>query len=40
MSAVDNFLLIPHYPVWSMLIIALDVVVIWALCSYGLEADH
>jgi hypothetical protein len=23
----------PHYPFWSLALIALDVVVIWALCT-------
>jgi hypothetical protein len=31
LSIFANFLFIPHYPVWSLLIIALDVAVIWAL---------
>jgi hypothetical protein len=35
LSAVANFLFIPHYPVWSVLIIALDVWVIWALAVHG-----
>jgi len=30
-SAVDNFFFIPYYPFWSILLIALDVWVIWAL---------
>jgi hypothetical protein len=34
MSAVANFFYVPYYPVWSILIIALDVVVIWALATY------
>ncbi|GAA4057415.1 MULTISPECIES: DUF7144 family membrane protein [Actinomadura] len=34
-SAVANFLFLPYYPAWSMLMIALDVFVIWALCVYG-----
>ncbi|GAA4146835.1 DUF7144 family membrane protein [Actinomadura keratinilytica] len=34
-SAVANFLFLPYYPTWSMLMIALDVFVIWALCVYG-----
>jgi hypothetical protein len=38
LSAVANFLFIPYYPFWSLLIIALDVFVIWALASYGREA--
>jgi hypothetical protein len=32
-SAVLNFLYIPYYPLWSIVVIALDVFVIWALMS-------
>ena len=35
LSAVANFLFIPYYPFWSLLIIALDVLVIWALAVHG-----
>jgi hypothetical protein len=35
LSAIANFLFIPYYPFWSLLIIALDVFVIWALAVYG-----
>jgi hypothetical protein len=31
LSAVANFFFIPYYPFWSILVIALDVWVIWAL---------
>jgi hypothetical protein len=31
LSAISNFFFIPHYPIWSLLVIALDVWVIWAL---------
>jgi hypothetical protein len=34
LSAIANFAFIPYYPVWSILIIALDVLVIWALLRY------
>jgi hypothetical protein len=34
-SAVANFAWLPYYPVWSLLIIALDVFVIWALTAHG-----
>ena len=37
LSAVANFFFIPYYPVWAVLIIALDVAVIWALAVYGTE---
>ena len=34
LSMLANFLFIPYYPVWSLLIIALDFFVIWALIVY------
>ena len=34
-SALANFLFIPYYPVWSLVVIALDVFVIWALAAHG-----
>jgi hypothetical protein len=33
LSAIVNFLYIPYQPVWSVIIIALDVFVIWALLA-------
>jgi hypothetical protein len=30
-SAIQNFFLIPYYPWWALLVIALDIWVIWAL---------
>ena len=38
LSAIANFFFIPYYPVWAVLIIALDVAVIWAHASYGRDA--
>jgi len=38
LSLIANFLFIPYYPIWSLLIIALDIVVIWALAVYRREA--
>jgi len=35
LSAVANFFFIPYYPVWSIVMIALDIAVIWALSVYG-----
>jgi hypothetical protein len=35
LSAIANFAFIPYYPLWSLLIIALDVFVIWALTAHG-----
>ena len=37
LSLIANFLFIPHYPLWSLTIIALDVAVIWALATYHRE---
>jgi hypothetical protein len=37
-SAVANFAFLPYYPFWSLTIIALDVLVIWALATYGRDA--
>ena len=36
-SALLNFMWLPYYPIWSLIIIALDVLVIWALCVHGRE---
>jgi hypothetical protein len=35
LSALVNFFFIPYYPFWSILVIALDVWVIWALTRPG-----
>jgi len=42
LSAIANFAFIPVYPVWSILILALDVIIIYALLAHGKEArvDH
>ena len=34
-SILVNFAWLPYYPVWSILIIAFDVFVIWALTAHG-----
>ncbi|MBF6357617.1 hypothetical protein IU449_24235 [Nocardia higoensis] len=36
-SIVANFLSLPYYPYWSLLIIALDIVVIWAISTWRTE---
>jgi hypothetical protein len=33
-SMIANFMFVPHYPIWSVAMIALAVAVIWALASY------
>jgi hypothetical protein len=35
LSATSNFFFIPYYPFWSILIIAVDIFVIWALLAHG-----
>jgi hypothetical protein len=34
-SAVVAFMWLPYYPVWAILIVAIDVAVIWALTAHG-----
>lgn len=38
-SALTNFAFLPYYPFWSLLIIALNVFVIWALAVHGREYE-
>jgi len=35
LSALLNFMWLPYYPAWSLIIIALDVMVVWALSVHG-----
>ncbi|SDU73117.1 DUF7144 family membrane protein [Jiangella alkaliphila] len=35
-SAISNFFFIPYYPFWSLLIIAINVFVIWAIARSGI----
>jgi hypothetical protein len=37
LSAIANFLWLPYYPFWSLLIIAVDIFVIWAVVAHGRE---
>jgi hypothetical protein len=34
-DAVANFLFLPYYPLWSIIVIAIDVFIIWALLAVG-----
>lgn len=34
LSIIANFLWLPYYPIWSIIIIALDVLVIWAVATW------
>ncbi|MGO4613834.1 hypothetical protein AB4305_06630 [Nocardia sp. 2YAB30] len=38
LSILGNFLWLPYYPAWSILVIALNVVVIWAIATWKPEA--
>jgi hypothetical protein len=35
LAALANFLWVPYYPLWSLLIVALNILVIWALAVYN-----
>jgi hypothetical protein len=37
LSATANFLFIPYYPFWALLLITLDIFVIWAITAHGGE---
>jgi hypothetical protein len=36
-NALVQMLFLPAYPLWGVLVIALDVLVIWAVCVHGTE---
>ncbi len=35
LSAVASFMILPYYPIWSIIGIAVDLFIIWALVAYG-----
>jgi hypothetical protein len=37
LSMVTNFFYLPYYPVWSLLMIAIDIGIIWAVTVHGRE---
>jgi hypothetical protein len=39
-SALANFFLIPYYPIWSLLLIALDVFAIWAIANVRTDSAY
>jgi hypothetical protein len=39
-SLIVNFAFIPFYPLWSIVIIALDVGVIWAVTAHGRDVSE
>ncbi|GAA4941701.1 DUF7144 family membrane protein [Actinoplanes utahensis] len=40
LSALVNLAFLPAYPIWSTIVIALDVIVIYALCAHGREVKY
>lgn len=34
-SAIASFMFIPYYPIWSIVVIAVDIFIVWALLSGG-----
>jgi hypothetical protein len=40
LSAMINFAFIPYYPVWSILMIAISIGVIWALIAHGRDLEE
>ena len=34
-SAIASFMFLPYYPLWSIIVIAVDIFIIWALLSNG-----
>ncbi|MFE7707882.1 hypothetical protein ACFU6I_19275 [Streptomyces sp. NPDC057486] len=41
LGAIANFLWIPYYPLWAMVLVAINIFIVWALCT-GMhrEADE
>ncbi|GAA2151823.1 hypothetical protein FHX52_0608 [Humibacillus xanthopallidus] len=39
LSAIANFLWLPYYPIWALVIIALNVFIIWGLAKADLGRD-
>jgi len=35
LNAIAQMMFLPSYPLWSLMIIAIDVVALWGLCAYG-----
>lgn len=36
-SLIANFFFIPAYPIWALIVVTIDVLVIWALTAHGRE---
>jgi hypothetical protein len=35
LSGIASFMILPYYPIWSIILIAVNVFIIWALVAYG-----
>jgi hypothetical protein len=40
LSAILNFMWLPYYPLWGAIIIALDVVIIWAVMAHPRDLQY
>ncbi|MFI6582810.1 hypothetical protein [Embleya sp. NPDC050493] len=40
LSMLANFVWLPHYPLWSIVVIAVDIAIIWALCAGPQRSDR
>jgi hypothetical protein len=38
LSALGQFAFLPYYPIWSMILIAMNILIIWALAKQIREA--
>jgi hypothetical protein len=38
-ASITNFAFLPYYPIWSMIVIAFNVAVVWALCTLLAQRD-
>jgi hypothetical protein len=36
-SLIANFAFIPAYPIWALIVVTIDVLIIWALTAHGAE---
>jgi hypothetical protein len=39
-SAIINFLTIPYYPVWAIIMLAVDAGILWAVIAHGRELSE
>ena len=39
LSAIANFAYLPYYPVWAIIVIAIDIAIIWALTAHGRDVE-